>query len=106
MSRVGFEPTTPAFERAKTFHSLDRAATVIGLDKLGGLKIITKNQRNSILKLILCSFVFYYCKPEEARMPSNNYIIFRIYCNINSGYFKNFSFCFVFNYPRYFFPLP
>jgi hypothetical protein len=30
MPRVGFEPTIPAFERAKTVHSLDRAATVIG----------------------------------------------------------------------------
>jgi hypothetical protein len=30
MPRVGFEPTTPAFKRAKTVHALDRAATVIG----------------------------------------------------------------------------
>jgi hypothetical protein len=29
MPRVGFEPTTPVFERAKTVHALDRAATVI-----------------------------------------------------------------------------
>jgi hypothetical protein len=27
---VGFEPTIPVFERAKTFQALDRAATVIG----------------------------------------------------------------------------
>jgi hypothetical protein len=27
---VGFETTIPAFERAKTFHALGRAATVIG----------------------------------------------------------------------------
>jgi hypothetical protein len=27
---VRFEPTIPAFERAKTVHALDRAATVIG----------------------------------------------------------------------------
>jgi hypothetical protein len=26
---VGFEPTIPAFERAKTFHASDRVATVI-----------------------------------------------------------------------------
>jgi hypothetical protein len=31
MPGVGFEPTTPAFERAKTIHVLDRAATVIGI---------------------------------------------------------------------------
>jgi hypothetical protein len=30
MSRVGFQPTIPAFERAKKVHALDRAATVIG----------------------------------------------------------------------------
>jgi hypothetical protein len=30
MPWAGFEPTTPAFERAKTTHSLDRSATVIG----------------------------------------------------------------------------
>jgi hypothetical protein len=30
MSRVGFEPTNPVFEQAKTVDALDRAATVIG----------------------------------------------------------------------------
>jgi hypothetical protein len=30
MPRVGFKPTTQVFERAKTVHALDRAATVIG----------------------------------------------------------------------------
>jgi hypothetical protein len=34
MPRVGFEPTTPVFERAKTIHALDRASTVIGLINL------------------------------------------------------------------------
>jgi hypothetical protein len=29
MPRVGFEPTTPVFERAKTVHALHRADTVI-----------------------------------------------------------------------------
>jgi hypothetical protein len=32
MPRMGFEITIPAFERAKTFHALDRATTVT--DKL------------------------------------------------------------------------
>jgi hypothetical protein len=31
MPSVGFEPTIPAFELAKKFHVLARAATVIGL---------------------------------------------------------------------------
>jgi FAD synthase len=35
MSRVGFEPTIPAFERAKAVHALDRAATVIDKEILG-----------------------------------------------------------------------
>jgi hypothetical protein len=30
MRGVGFEPTIPVFERAKTVHDFDRAATVIG----------------------------------------------------------------------------
>jgi hypothetical protein len=29
MLRLGFDPTTPAFERAKTIHVLDHVATVI-----------------------------------------------------------------------------
>jgi hypothetical protein len=32
MPLAGFEPTTPVFKRAKTFHALDRAATVTGDD--------------------------------------------------------------------------
>jgi hypothetical protein len=31
MPLVGLEPTIPVFKRAKTFHTLDRAATLIGL---------------------------------------------------------------------------
>jgi hypothetical protein len=31
MPEVGFEPTIPAFERAKRVHALARAATVIGI---------------------------------------------------------------------------
>jgi hypothetical protein len=31
MPRVGFEPTIPEFERAKTVYTLDRTATVIGI---------------------------------------------------------------------------
>jgi hypothetical protein len=30
MTQVGFEPTVPVFERLKTVHALDLAATVIG----------------------------------------------------------------------------
>jgi hypothetical protein len=34
ISRVGIEPTPPVFERAKTIHALDLAATVIGISLL------------------------------------------------------------------------
>jgi hypothetical protein len=30
MPRVGFEPTIPVFEQAKTVHAVDSAATVTG----------------------------------------------------------------------------
>jgi hypothetical protein len=40
MPRVGLEPTTPVFERAKTVQALDCAATVIGLrNKLHALNV-------------------------------------------------------------------
>jgi hypothetical protein len=32
MPEVGFEPTIPVFEWAKTVHVLDRAASVIGFE--------------------------------------------------------------------------
>jgi hypothetical protein len=32
MPQVGFEPMSPVFEREKTVHALDRAATVIGME--------------------------------------------------------------------------
>jgi hypothetical protein len=38
MPRVGFEPTIPVFERAKTVNALDRAATVIGCDVAGTIQ--------------------------------------------------------------------
>jgi hypothetical protein len=46
MPGVGFEPMTPVFERAKTIHALDRAATVIRPD------IIRLRSRGSWMKLV------------------------------------------------------
>jgi hypothetical protein len=34
MPSLGFEPTIPASERAKTVHALDRSATVTGNTKI------------------------------------------------------------------------
>jgi hypothetical protein len=42
MPRVGFEPTIPAFERAKTVHALHREAPVIGAIKYYPTKIKTE----------------------------------------------------------------
>jgi hypothetical protein len=52
MPWVGFEPMIPVFEREKTFHDLDRAATAIGAGNgtCGKKEIIHKRpQLNSIL---------------------------------------------------------
>jgi hypothetical protein len=46
MPLAGFEPTIPAFKRAKTFHALDRAATVTG--EFGFRKVIFSSPSNSI----------------------------------------------------------
>jgi hypothetical protein len=39
MPWVGFEPTIPAYERAKTVHTLDRSPTVTGKCNLSVNKI-------------------------------------------------------------------
>jgi hypothetical protein len=45
MLLVGFEPTIPAFEQAKTVHAIDRAATVISVSgKAGKLLQFNTNQ--------------------------------------------------------------
>jgi hypothetical protein len=43
--RVGFEPMIPVFERAKTFHALYRAATVIGF-----------------LQIVFFIFLYFFCE--------------------------------------------
>jgi hypothetical protein len=46
MPPVGFEPTIPVFERAKTVYAIDRAATVI--DKKKRRTYINGNRNNLI----------------------------------------------------------
>jgi hypothetical protein len=48
MTPVGFEPTIPALERAKTVHALDRAATVIGTYRLSQTVILCTVKQCSI----------------------------------------------------------
>jgi hypothetical protein len=43
---MGFEPTIPVFERAKTVHDLDRVATVIGPRRLYRPLIYDNHQGN------------------------------------------------------------
>jgi hypothetical protein len=56
MPRMGFELAIPAFERAKTVHALDRAATVIG--DYRARKLPMENPRSSswihLVKLFNC----------------------------------------------------
>jgi hypothetical protein len=75
MPRVGFEPTTPMFECAKTFHALDCAATVSGK-----FHIYFQKNKTSARE---CNFFIEVsaCKTTEK--------IYSIYCNVG-------KFCFVF----------
>jgi hypothetical protein len=53
MAWMGFEPTIPAFERAKTVHAFDREGTVIGHTALLVL-LITKRELSSRIVSIPC----------------------------------------------------
>jgi hypothetical protein len=57
MSRVGFELMIRVFEREKTVHTLDRAATVIDFDQLlyilASLVNFSKKQQQFRLNLLL-----------------------------------------------------
>jgi hypothetical protein len=64
MTWVGFEPTIPVFEGAKTVHALDRAATVTGNKYLLGFQKIREGfyylSDSELLKTFL-SWVVYIC---------------------------------------------
>jgi hypothetical protein len=47
MPQVGFEPTNSVFERAKTVHALDRAATVLGTTTTTTTTTTTNNNNNN-----------------------------------------------------------
>jgi hypothetical protein len=52
MPWVGFEPTVPASERAKTVHALDRSATVTGINGILRNKLAQQypNQKHTFCK--------------------------------------------------------
>jgi hypothetical protein len=56
MLQVRFEPTIPAFERAKTVHALDHAAPVIDLQHYHNMKMLSKTvQIPLIITLYMCT---------------------------------------------------
>jgi hypothetical protein len=57
MPWVGFEPTIPAFERAKTVHALERAVTVIGEQSNVGMTGNTRRVLGSTLGRITGCYV-------------------------------------------------
>jgi hypothetical protein len=64
MPRVGIEPTIPAFERAKTVHASDRAATVIGGSSYSLCKyLIIKNYTKLYYNLLA-----YYVKSRHPKI--------------------------------------
>jgi hypothetical protein len=65
MPRVGFEPTIPVFQRAKTVHASDLAATVIGHTSHINIYISkyyqrTQNRNDTLKKNTARSFVTLY----------------------------------------------
>jgi hypothetical protein len=55
MPRAGFERTITVFERAKTVHALDHAATVIGCLLSSGVNQFKQGCAN---KLLICGILF------------------------------------------------
>jgi hypothetical protein len=53
MPLAGFEPTIPVFKRTKTFHALDRAATVTGTYQSYRIEILFKYKyKNKFIPLL------------------------------------------------------
>jgi hypothetical protein len=81
MSYVGFEPTIPASERAKTVHALDRSATVIGLKDITIIiNIIT------IFIIILIIIIYRHPYRGQEQIATNHYAE-----NVSQLLFKNTS---------------
>jgi hypothetical protein len=60
---VEFEPTIPPFERAKTVHALDRAATVIGKKNVTLLSKIQVTNHEDVGSMFLDSYTA--LKPQK-----------------------------------------
>jgi hypothetical protein len=73
MLRVGFEATIPVFERAKTVHTLDRAATVIGIEHV---QTSYKNKEMYIIWILIIQFSYYLFRCW-LNSPKASYIVSR-----------------------------
>jgi hypothetical protein len=62
MPQVGFQPMNPLFEQAKTFHTLDRVATVMGCEISEGCNLHVHNEIPKHQEHILC-------KMSQPRQP-------------------------------------
>jgi hypothetical protein len=82
MARVGFEPTIPVFERAKTVHALDLAATVIGFNSylLYRKKTAEFLGWNFKWTCIRFDFKISYNRSETIRQTTGNCIIDKDEC--------------------------
>jgi hypothetical protein len=91
MSRVRFEPKIPLFERTKTVHALDRAATVIGnfikYKLFNGGNVISTKIQIAISPVDHCPNYFYSC-PLRAFLGRPRYRNSGKY-RINSQLFEN-----------------
>jgi hypothetical protein len=79
MPRVRFEPTIPAFERAKTVHALDRAATVIGLHVVTITEILTI--RLPYLTLLPSMFTARQSGTSIRKISTRDYVTGKILCH-------------------------
>jgi cobalamin biosynthesis protein CobD/CbiB len=79
MPQVGFEPTISVFERKKTVHALDRAATVIGTSAilLVVIPLVTVPLRSqqkvvlqNLIEVVIAEYTFNYnkCKDSTRRV--------------------------------------
>jgi hypothetical protein len=73
MTEVGFEPTIPVFEQAKTVHALDSAATVMGVTVTNpAIKLF------DIISLIQGSWRQQFCSPTPCYTASRKAVMRRI----------------------------
>jgi hypothetical protein len=82
MPRVGFGRTIPVFERTKTIHALDRAATVIGSAAVYALILGHVDRHNLHTRLSLSLY-------ETLSYIVQDSFFIRVSCVLNRHFVKN-----------------